>query len=383
MRFSDLTIDFPAAENRLYRRRNEIVRSGETIVDLVRGNVNEHGIVYPDSALREVLAQAAGQARTYKPNPLGQEPARAAIAAYYAPLQVGTDQILLTPGTSIAYWYCFKLLSEPGDDVLCPAPSYPLFDYIANLSGTNIRHYRLQEADDWTIDLDYLENQITTRTRAIIVISPHNPTGMVARAAQVADLGKIAERHALPIVFDEVFNEFVFEGSPPARPIGGNAPLVFTLNGFSKMFALPGMKVGWMVVSGDDSLARKAMTTLELISDTFLPVNEIAQFSVAGIFEAGQEFLKTYKQRVAVCRNAALSSLAGSSLVAPRGGFYLVLPYHRDIDEEELAIELLDEEKVLVHPGYFYDIEGRHLVLTFIQDPHVLTDALLRLKSHL
>ncbi len=383
MRFSDLTIDFPNSRNRLYLRRGEVAARGEAIVDLVRGNVNDHGIVYPEHTLGKVLLDATDRATTYTPDPLGQSRARAAIAAYHAPLEIGTDRILLTPGTSIAYWYCFKLLSEPGDDVLCPAPSYPLFDYIAKLSGTNIRNYRLREENDWAIDLDYLEDQITTRTRAIILISPHNPTGMIADAAQVAGLGEIAERHALPIVSDEVFNEFVFEGPPLPRPAGGNAPLVFTLNGFSKMFALPGIKIGWMAVSGDDSLAKKAMTTLELISDTFLPVNEIAQFSVTGIFEGGQEFLKTYKERVAECRAIALSSLAGSSLVPPRGGFYLVLPYDRDIDEEDLAIELLDEEKLLVHPGYFYDIEGRHLVLTFIHDPDTLTDALPRLKRHL
>ncbi len=383
MRFSDLTVEFPDSENRLYRRRGQVAAAGEVIVDLVRGNVNNHGMVYPEDTLLEVLTTAAGHAGTYRPAPLGQAAARAAIAEYYAPLDIGTDRILLTPGTSVAYWYCFKLLSEPGDDVLCPAPSYPLFDYIAKLSGTNIRHYRLLEREDWAIDLDYLEAQITVRTRAIILISPHNPTGMVADAAQVERLCEIAARHALPIVSDEVFSEFVFEGAPHAQPAACNAPLVFTLNGFSKMFALPGMKIGWMAVSGDDSLVKKAMTTLELISDTFLPVNEIAQFSVAGIFERGRGFLESYKKRVAHCRGAALSTLAGLPLVAPRGGFYLVLPYERDIDEEALAIELLDDEKVLVHPGYFYDIEGRHLVLTFIQDPNVLTDVLARLKRHL
>ena len=380
MRFSDLTTDFPGVTNRLYERRGKLQNTGAPVVDLVRGNVNDHGIVFPRDVLSEALADAAVSARTYQPDPLGQFVAREAVATYS---HASPQHILLTPGTSISYWYAFKLLCEPGDKVLCPTPSYPLFDYIARLAGVEITHYRLDEERNWYIDLDHLENHITERTRAIVLISPHNPTGMVAERDQIEGLATIAGRHKLPIIGDEVFREFVFDDAIPRRPAETRAPLVFTLNGFSKMFALPGLKLGWMAVSGEAALVEKAMTTLELMSDTFLPVNEIAQFSVPAIFKNGREFLAEYRSRIREYRETAVSVLGSGTGIAPRGGFYMVVPYERDIEEEDLTIELIDEEHVLVHPGYFYDIEGRHLVFSFVNNPETLREVLPRIKRHL
>src|SRR5437764_10204596 len=265
-------------------------------MDLDSGNVIEHGIDNPPEILLEILARAVDRARLYRPDSLGQWPAREAIAQYYGSLRVPPEQILITPGTSVSYWYCFKLLAERGDEILCPQPSYPLFDYIARLAGVEMTNYRLVESRQWAIDLDYLENQITGRTRAIILISPHNPTGMVADSEQLRELADIAARHSLPIISDEVFNEFVFGLEPFPRVAATNAPLVFTLNGFSKLFALPGIKIGWMAISGNGPPVRKALSALELISDTFLPVNEIAQFAAPEIFRRGQDFLKHYVQ---------------------------------------------------------------------------------------
>src|SRR5262249_10476925 len=154
------------------------------------------------------------------------------------------------------------------------------------------------------------EHQITTRTRAIILISPHNPTGMVADDSQLAGLAEIAGRHHLPIIADEVFGEFLFGIDKLPRAAYTNAPLVFTLNGFSKMFALPGIKAGWMVVSGEDGLVRKSMSALEMMSDTFLPVNEMVQFAVPGIFTRGRAFQRDYHNWVRKCHDLAIGSLA-------------------------------------------------------------------------
>ncbi len=381
MRFSNLADRFPGSRNRLYQVRDRFVEEGRPIVDLISGNVNEHGIVFPEGLLKEILSEAAEKSAVYKPDSFGQPSARAAIASH-DPSWITPDRVLLTPGTSVAYWYCFKLLCDTTDEVLCPTPSYPLFDYIAKTCGVHVRNYRLIEPQGWMIDLDYLEDQINERTRAIVVISPHNPTGMVVDSSQGDALAAIARRHDLPIIADEVFSEFVFEG-PGVRLADGDTPLVFTLNGFSKTFALPGMKIGWVAVSGTSNLVGKALATLELISDTFLPVNEIAQFAVQAVFERGADFLEDYRHRMSERRNTALAALKGLDLVAPRGGFYLILPYTRDIDEENLAIELLEEEHLLVHPGYFYDTDGRHLVLSYVQQPSVLKDALQRLRPHL
>jgi len=377
--FSHFAENLGGPKNPLYVLHERLKTEGHQIIDLVRGNVNEHGIAYPAEILQETLGKAAQRAQVYRPDSLGQRVAREAIAQYYAGLTIPPEQILITPGTSVSYWYCFKLLAEPGDEILCPQPSYPLFDYIARLAGVHMANYRLLESRQWAIDLDYLENQITGRTRAIVLISPHNPTGMVADSDQLRELADIAARHSLPIISDEVFNEFVFGLEPFPRVAATNAPLVFTLNGFSKLFALPGIKIGWMAISGDKDLVGKSMAALELISDTFLPVNEIAQFAVPDIFKRGQDFLARYKAWVSQCRGAALDGLKGISFVPPVGSFYFTLPIPHD--EEEAAATLLERHRILVHPGYFYDIRPDHLVMTFIDDPASLPNHFARIAA--
>ena len=380
MLFASLAEQLPAPKNRLYRLRDDLVAAGHPVVDLVSGNPSGEGCVYPPDVFGAVLHDAAERARVYRPNPFGQETAREAIAAYYGVNGFSPNQILLTPGSSLAYWYCFKLLCEPGDEVLCPRPSYPLFDYIAKLSGVRLATYRLLESASWAIDLDYLEHRITTRTRALILISPHNPTGMVAGWETLVALAEIARRHRLPVVADEVFSEFLFEMDSLPRAAATDAPLVFTLNGFSKMFALPSVKVGWMVVSGERPLVDKALGALELMSDTFLPVNEIAQFAVPGIFTHGERFRDDLVRWVRNSRHAAMTALSGLAFVRPRGGFYMTLGVGRD--EDAVAMELLEREGLLVHPGYFYDIDPNHVVFAFAHDPGRLHRHLSRLKPY-
>jgi alanine-synthesizing transaminase len=372
MRFSSLTDSLAAPKNPLYMAHDELRAADRSILDLVKGNVNEHGIVFPENTLKEILLAASQRARVYKPDPLGQQPAREAISAYYGG-GIPASQIVLTPGTSVSYWYCFKLLAEPGDEILTPQPSYPLFDYIAQLCGVTLTPYELDESRNWSIDLEYLERQIGSKTRAIVLISPHNPTGMVASTEQLHELAGIAARYEVPIISDEVFNEFLFGYESLPRPAFTEAPLVFTLNGFSKMFALPGMKVGWIGVSGDDHLVSRSLAALELISDTFLPVNEVAQHAVPEIFARGGTFLKNYKNWISQCRSTAVDCLAGCDFVAPQGGFYVTLRI--PIEEENAALRLLREQHILAHPGYFYDIHPDHLVMTFIQDPKNLQRA--------
>jgi len=366
MQFSPLADSLAASKNPLYVLHDELSVAGRPILDLVKGNVNEHGIVYPQADLKEILGTAAEAARVYKPDSFGQPVARQAISAYYDG-RLAPSQFLITPGTSVSYWYCFKLLAEAGDEILTPQPSYPLFDYIAQLCGVKLTYYRLDESRDWAIDLGHLEEQISSRTRAIVLISPHNPTGMVASDSELTELAAIAARNNIAIISDEVFNEFLFTGAPLPRPAFTDAPLVFTLNGFSKMFGLPGMKIGWIGVSGEEHLVQRSMAALELISDTFLPVNEIAQFAVPQLFARGQAFLSKYKSWITECRNAAVESLAGCNFSAPAGGFYVTLRIQNE--EEESALRLLGEHQILVHPGYFYDISPHHLVMTFIQNP--------------
>lgn len=366
--------------NPLYRLRQEVESQGHAITDLVAGNVTRHGIVFPAARLEEILVGAARSTSAYLPDSLGQLPAREAIARYYAQagIRIPANQILLTPGTSLSYWYCFKLLADNDDEILCPRPSYPLFDYIAALSGVRMVSYSLNEASGWGIDPDRVESMISTRTRALVIISPHNPTGHVAGADELAGLAAVARRHRLALISDEVFSEFLLQPGTLPRPAGLDAPLVVTLNGFSKMFALPGLKLGWMAFSGDSTEVRRAMSALELISDTFLPVSEIVQASVPDIFDEGKEFISSYAAEIR-CRwklaRSLLSAAPGCSFIEPAGGFYVTLDIG-GIGEEDAAGRLLTEAHTLVHPGHFYDIDPEHLVFSFVQEPEVIQRAL-------
>ena len=287
---------------------------------------------------------------------------------------IAPENVLITPGTSISYWYCFKLLADEGDEILCPCPSYPLFDYIALLSGVKLIPYRLHEARNWSVDIDEVESCISTRTRALALISPHNPTGHVASPGEIDGLAALARRHGLAIISDEVFSEFLFTYETLPRPMDREAPLVFTLNGFSKMFALPGMKFGWMAVSGDPDKVRRALRSLEMISDTFLPVNEIVQAAAPEIFRQGRETAAEFARRIRECWGQAENCLAQSgncSYIRPDGGFYVTVNIG-DSNEEETAEAILRNNRLLVHPGYFYDVNPSHLVLSFVQSPETI-----------
>jgi alanine-synthesizing transaminase len=381
--FSKIIEKLQSPSNALYTLRDALKSQGEEIRDLVSGNINDQGFVFPQDLLEPILVRASRQCRIYHPDSFGQRPARQAVADYYRQRNIPLDPdcILITPGTSLSYWYCFKLLADEGDEILCPCPSYPLFDYIALLSGVKLIPYPLVETRQWEVDLDQLETRISTRTKALILISPHNPTGRVASSAEISGLADIAQRHDLAIISDEVFSEFLLRNEGLPRPAESHAPLVFTLNGFSKMFALPGLKFGWMAVSGEPGRVRQALRSLEMISDTFLPVNEIVQASAPEIFRYGLAAAGEFARRIKECWELAHTYLAPSrccSYAAPEGGFYVTLRLS-GLKEERAAEMVLRKDHLLVHPGYFYDMAEDHLILSFVQSPEVLQDAIPKL----
>jgi len=374
--FSKITSQLHGESNTLYRVRDELKAGGHEITDLVSGNINEHGFIFPQGRLEDILVQGTRRCPVYRPDSFGQPAAREAVSEFYrnCGYSVSPDSILITPGTSLSYWYCFKLLADEGDEILCPCPSYPLFDYIALLSGVKLIPYRLHEARNWSVDIDEVESCISTRTRALALISPHNPTGHVASPGEIDGLAALARRHGLAIISDEVFSEFLFTYETLPRPMDREAPLVFTLNGFSKMFALPGMKFGWMAVSGDPDKVRRALRSLEMISDTFLPVNEIVQAAAPEIFRQGRETAAEFARRIRECWSQAENCLAQSgncSYIRPDGGFYVTVNIG-DSNEEETAEAILRNNRLLVHPGYFYDVNPSHLVLSFVQSPETI-----------
>jgi alanine-synthesizing transaminase len=377
--FSRVASRLHGETNALYRVRDELVRAGRPVLDLASGNVTEHGIVFPQKLLEDLLTEASRRTGVYRPDSFGQLPAREAVSRYYGEqgVTLPPGQILLTPGTSLAYWYCFKLLADDGDEILCPRPSYPLFDYIAALSGVHLIPYRLDEERNWAINLEHLENSISTRTRAVAVISPHNPTGRVTTPDEYSALVELAARHDLALILDEVFNEFLLPPGPMPRPDSTQAPLVLTLNGFSKMFALPGIKFGWMGVAGEPGRVKEAMRALELISDTFLPVNEIVQAAAPAILQEGRAFRDQYAAEMRRRWDIARDHLAQARrcrFVPPDGGFYVTVRLEQE--EDSAAEAILRTAGALVHPGHFYDIDPHHLVISFALAPALLQEVL-------
>jgi alanine-synthesizing transaminase len=378
--FSRIASQLHGESNSLYRIRGELQSQGHIIHDLVSGNINDQGFVFPQDLLEDILVRGSRTCQIYRPDSFGQRPAREAISDYYKGCGYAIDpgSILLTPGTSLSYLYCFKLLADEGDEILCPCPSYPLFDYIALLTGVKLTSYALDEERNWAIDFDHLEACISTKTRALVLISPHNPTGHISSFEEIAALSDIARRHDLAIISDEVFSEFLLAGESLPRPAGADAPLVCTLNGFSKMFALPGIKLGWMAISGDPEKAQNALRSLELISDTFLPVNETVQACVPEVFAMGKTVKNDFAKRIRKCWHITQDLLQRShnlKYTIPEGGFYVTLKLS-DLDEERAAEAILKENHILIHPGYFYDMSSGHLVMCFVQQAEVLRNLL-------
>jgi aspartate/methionine/tyrosine aminotransferase len=387
--FSKRVATFEGIPNRLYLRKEARLRAGKPIIDLISANVHLHGIQYPKAILKAAVRAATDAAKSYRPDPQGQRVARIAIEKYYQGegIALPADQIVLTPGASIAYQYLLQLFANAGDEILCPSPSYPLFEPIAALTDIKIRYYRLTASDRWKILFDDFEKKITAKTRAIVVISPHNPTGAVLTDSEIARLSEIARRFALPIIFDEVFSPFLFKDSKLHRPDPAIAPLVVLINGVSKMLALPGMKMGWIGLLGDSNYVKKSVRMLQNISDTFLPVNEWAQFALPTLLTQGADFLKDYQAQIKrrwETAVAILSRASGVSFVAPEGGFYITVKINDPRkNEEKIALTLLEKEGILIHPGYFYDLPPGHLVICFVSPPPALEKNLGKIVGHL
>jgi len=381
-------IDTPP--NRVAVALDQARRGHREFIDLINATPQENGLVFPYAVLREIVHRALADpaVQSYQPDPRGHRPAREAVAAFYhrraAPAD--PDRILLTPGTSQAYFYALRLLTEPGDDILIPSPGYPLFDDLSALCGVRIRKYHLAEhSGSWRPDVEEIAFQCTPRTRAIMVVSPHNPTGAVFSADDFDALATLCRRRSLAVVFDEVFSEFL---APPLdllpRPAPEAFPLVVTLNGFSKMFALPGWKVGWMKADGDPATVDRMFKALEFLSDVFLPLSDLTQAMIPDLLARGDPevcgaLAREYSER----RNLALQT-ARFPLRSPQGGVYLCARLPETVcDDETFVLRALADSGVFVHPGYYYDLPQGHFVFTCVSLPERLDAGIERLNQTL
>jgi len=357
--------------NRLTAALETRRRAGAAILDLTESNPTRAGIAYP-AGLLAPLAEAP--CLVYEPSPRGLPSAREAVAADYARrgIRVEADRVLLTASTSEAYAFLFKLLCEPGDGVLVPRPGYPLFDL--RLESVEIAPYALGYDGEWHVIASAVEAALTPRTRAVVVVSPNNPTGSCLKRDEAEALQALCARKGLCLVADEVFADYVFGPDPRRLPsVAADGPaLAFALGGLSKSCGLPQLKLGWVAVSGPPALRDEAMARLELVADTFLsvgtPVQRAAPSLLARLPELQAPIAARVKSNLARIEET-LGPASKATLLRPEGGWYAVLRVPATIPEEELALRLLESRGVLVHPGYFFDFPGEAFLVLSLLPP--------------
>ncbi len=356
--------------NAVAKTRRSAAEAGREVIDLTVSNPTACGFRYDAD---EVLAPLANPAAlTYDPDPRGLRSARESVAAYYADhdAAVDPDAILLTTSTSEAYSYLFRLLCDAGDEVLVAQPSYPLFDFLADLDDVRLTPYPLFYDFGWWIDFAALEQCIGPRTRAILLVHPNNPTGHWTHQAERERLEALCARHNLALIVDEVFLDYSIasseESAAASFAIGPHSTLTFVLSGISKIAALPQMKVAWVACFGPEELANEALARLEVISDTFLSMNAPAQLALpawlAGRHNLQRQICSRVEANLAALRSAGLEVLrvdAGWAAVAKLRKLGLGGP--------SVALWLLEDAGVIVHPGAFYGMtDSRMIVLSLL-----------------
>jgi len=356
--------------------------AGEEILDLTSSNPTEVGIPYPAAELGAALAAVAGQ--PYRPDPRGLVEARGAVADRFAARGVAIDpeQIFLTASTSEAYGFLFKLMCEPGDEVLVPRPSYPLFEHLARLEGVAARSYRLGPSPGFALDPDRVEVEIGERTRAVVVVSPNNPTGQAASAAALAELASLCAARGLALISDEVFADYHGHGDgPPPCALAADGPLRFALGGLSKSCGLPHFKLGWIAAEGPADALDAALARLEHIADSYLSVSTPVMAALPLLFAIGAGIRADIAARIADNRRRA-AALLGERLLPAEGGWTACIALDPASDEEELTATLAERHGVIVHPGYFFDFDrGAHAVVSLLVPPERLERGLAALAA--
>lgn len=345
---------------------------GASLIDLTETNPTRVGL----SPLAEAAATLAAVPHAgYAPEARGARAAREAVSAYYASrgVRVDADELVLTASTSESYAHLFRLLADPGECVVAPAPSYPLFEPLARAEGLELRSYRLRFDGGWHLDRDSLE-RVLPGARAVIVVEPNHPTGSVLDREDRAYLEGAAERHACAIVADEVFGDVP---RPPASAplptwIGERRVPTFVLGGLSKLCGLPHLKLGWIALAGPPAARREALAGLEWLADLFLSVATPVQTALPGLLELRAPFAARVRERLATNLGALaplVRACPGCSVLPADGGWSVVLRVPATRNDEAWALALL-EAGVVAHPGHFYDFEtGEHLVLSLIVEP--------------
>jgi alanine-synthesizing transaminase len=386
------------AYTRALRRHRD---AGKRIFDLTASNPTTCGFQYDEAAILEALRDPASL--RYEPEPKGALAARLAVVRYYkekGAADVDPENLVLTTGTSEAYSFLFRLLCEPGDEVLIAHPSYPLFDFLATIQDVKLRPFQIVYDHGWQIDFHSLQKKLSARTRAIVMVHPNNPTGHFVAAKEAERLSAICAQHDLALIVDEVFLDYELKTTAARKKRHGSfasgtgasnagapnaAALTFVLSGLSKIAALPQMKLGWIAAGGPAALVRDAMARLEVIADTYLSLNAPLQCALPALLAQRGAMQGQIMARVEANLAKLDEQLARQRLVSRlevEGGWYAVLRVPAVQSDEELAIRLLGERGVLVHPGHFYDfVDHGHLVVSLLTPTGEFTEGMTELLA--
>ena len=358
---------------------------GRPVADLTLSNPTRAGIPYPLDLLAP-LADPAGL--SYEPEPFCLATARAAVAADFARrgVVVTPDRVCLTASTSEAYALLFKLLCDPGDRVLVPQPSYPLFEHLTALECVQAVPYALELHGAWRLDVAAIERSLDERTRAVLVVSPNNPTGSIVQSGELEELAALCASRGVALIGDEVFADYRLDGAAPAVSVlQQSRALAFALGGLSKSVGLPQVKVAWIAVNGPDALVAEALAGLEIVADTFLSVSTPAQVALPRLLMHGAVVRHAIRERTARNLSALTAAVAAApavTLLPPAGGWCAVLQVPSLVSEEALVLALLEHDGVLVQPGYFFDFPREaFVVVSLLVDPGVFDPAIARVLA--
>jgi len=294
---------------------------------------------------------------------------RATICDYYREegFTLSPEQIFLTSSTSEAYSYLFRLLTNAGDKFLFPKPSYPLFSFLGDLNDVEFNFYPLVYEQEWRIDLEKIKGMIDKKTKGLVLVNPNNPTGSFVQESERISLNKICGRD-MSIISDEVFWDFAWNNKIPRVSLVNNHDvLTFILGGLSKTLALPQMKLSWIIINGPKDLVKEASGRLEVIADTYLSVNTPAQQALKTWMPMRRDIQGQIKKRLQ--ENMSCLERNGCRVLNTQGGWYAILELPSSKNEEEWLLEFLNKDRVLVHPGYFFDFENEPCVILSLLPP--------------
>jgi aspartate/methionine/tyrosine aminotransferase len=377
--------------NRFTEAQRELRAAGGELLDLTVSNPTRAGLPYDTESILASLSRA--EAMDYDPQPKGLASAREAVAVYYREqsggFEINPESVVLTTSTSEAYSYVFRLLCNTGKEVLVPKPSYPLFEFLADLEDVRLVPYPLLYDHGWQIDFHSLHKAVSARTRAVALVHPNNPTGSYVSARERDSLNAFCREHDLALIVDEVFLDYPHDGAPRTSFAVNHEVLTFTLSGLSKISGLPQMKLAWVVTNGPKKTVASAMERLEVIADTYLSMNAPIQLAAGVLLGQRKKIQPLLLDRVRANLaelDCQLAKQKTCQRLQVEGGWYAVLRVPVTQSDEDMAIEILHKTSVLIHPGHFFDFPNDgYLIVSLLTPPAVFrdgTERTLQLLNH-